>query len=273
MSQSTARRGLLVKEAVRSLNWVSGSFGESRPSSCPPTLQEEFMCDTWMVARDASLTSEHGHEKANVALQELLRGHSTCDVDFGPSTTLAPKNSHLVVSLSELEESGADLSRSKIVVKRAWLLRIRKTFALPWTGEVFEEKRCDVGLFLVQHKSGQQRMIMDCRGANLHFKSAPSVSLCISESLARIEVMLQDYVVYGTRKCHERFEKLAVSIGMTDVSNCFHRIRIFLSRYFAMLPVKAKSMNLVGCNNTWLFVQVTGSTPLSLLPHPPNTQF
>ena len=36
-----------------------------------------------------SLTSEHGHETADVAPRELLRGHSPCDVDEGPSSTLA----------------------------------------------------------------------------------------------------------------------------------------------------------------------------------------
>ena len=40
--------------------------------------------------RDASLASELGHEKADVAFRELLRGHSTCDVDVDPSRTFVP---------------------------------------------------------------------------------------------------------------------------------------------------------------------------------------
>ena len=105
-----------------------------------------------------------------------------------------------------------------------------------------------MGLFCVKKKSGQQRVIMDCRGSNLHFNSAPSVSLCTSESLARIKVMLPDYVEYGTSEYHDPLEKLVVSIGTTDVYKCVHRLHIpeSLSRYFSMLRVKAESSNLVG---------------------------
>ena len=37
--------------------------------------------------------------------------------------------------------------------------------------------------------------------------------------------MLPDYVDDGTSEYHDGLEKLAVSIGMADVSNSFHRLR------------------------------------------------
>ena len=76
-------RATAVEEAVRGLNSLSRPAVECPPSSCSSTLQE-VMCDIRTLARNASLTREPGHEKADVALRELLRRHSTCDVDVGP---------------------------------------------------------------------------------------------------------------------------------------------------------------------------------------------
>ena len=56
------------------------------------------------------------------------------------------------------------------------------------------DKFCAVGLFFVKKKETQQRMIMDCRMANRFFQDPPGVSMCTSESLARIEVMLPETV-------------------------------------------------------------------------------
>ena len=57
---------MLVKEAVRSLNWLSGSHGEKY-------IQQLFancaMCDIRALSRDVSPMSENGHETADVALE------------------------------------------------------------------------------------------------------------------------------------------------------------------------------------------------------------
>ena len=94
-------------------------------------------------------------------------------------------------------------------------------------------------------------MIMDCRKANRFFRDPPGVSMCTSESLARIEVSLPESVDPRSAEGEARMRELSVHIGIADVSNCFHRLRIpvTLSRYFALPPVRAKAFGLVG---SWL---------------------
>ena len=60
----------------------------------------------------------------------------------------------------------------------------------------------------------------------------------------------------GKWEYHQRLVILAVSIGMTDVSDCFHKLRIpeSLSRDLAMPLVTAKS-ELRGANKRWLLIR------------------
>ena len=55
-----------MKEAVRSLNWLSESCGEGYTQ----TLHEVIICDIHALARDASFANEHGHERADWLLCE-----------------------------------------------------------------------------------------------------------------------------------------------------------------------------------------------------------
>ena len=64
------------------------------------------------------------------------------------------------------------------------------------------------------------------------------------EGLGRIEVVCDDTVFANSAA----LEALSVFIGLSDVRDCFHRMRvpIWLSRYFAWQPVPAYIVGLEG---------------------------
>eukprot|EP00439_Symbiodinium_sp_Y106_P076622 s190_g15.t2 len=90
-------------------------------------------------------------------------------------------------------------------------------------------------------------MITDARLANLCFKAAPGVSLMTAESFGRFEVEFDDEIFASPEVC----SKLTAFIGLNDVKDCFHRLRVplWLSRYFAWEAVPAKT---VGLENTYV---------------------
>ena len=47
----------------------------------------------------------------------------------------------------------------------------------------------------------------------------------------------------------EAVEAISIHVGLSDVKDCFHRMRgpLWLSRYFAWRPVPAKTVELEGC--------------------------
>ena len=110
------------------------------------------------------------------------------------------------------------------------------------------QPRCKVGIFFVWKSSRTRlRMITDARLANLCFKAAPGVSLMTAESFGRFEVEFDDEIFASPEVC----SKLTAFIGLNDVKDCFHRLRVplWLSRYFAWEAVPAKT---VGLENTYV---------------------
>jgi len=104
---------------------------------------------------------------------------------------------------------------------------------------------CQVGIFFVWKSSKTRlRMITDARLSNMKFKDAPPVSLMTSEGLGRIELQLDEGLWQDESLCLA----LSVHVGLSDVENCFHRLRvpIWLSRYFCWSAVPAKTVGLVG---------------------------
>lgn len=74
--------------------------------------------------------------------------------------------------------------------------------------------RCQVGVFTVGKKSGDLRLILDCRRSNRRFRSPPGVELLTAEGWSRVEVELMS-------------DGLAdpLALGITDIENCFHRFK------------------------------------------------
>ena len=106
--------------------------------------------------------------------------------------------------------------------------------------------KSEVGILFVSKKNGSLRMIIDARPANDLMRKPPHTPLCNSEILSSIE---------SNSKCNLTFNDLTsacdvpVYMGMADVDNCFHCIRISesLGQYFC-LPTffTAKELGMVG---------------------------
>ena len=102
---------------------------------------------------------------------------------------------------------------------------------------------CKVGIFFVwKSNKTRLRMITDARLANRCFKAAPGVNLMTSEGFGRFEVCFDDNVFASP----EAILKVRVLLGLSDVKDCFHRMRVpmWLARYFAWEAVPAKVVGL-----------------------------
>ena len=80
------------------------------------------------------------------------------------------------------------------------------------------------------------------------FAAPTSEDLLTGEGLAGIEVELPAGVEAGTAAGDEMLERVQVSLGVSDVSDAFHRMRIPLepSAYFCLPEVTAEEMRLTG---------------------------
>jgi hypothetical protein len=87
--------------------------------------------------------------------------------------------------------------------------------------------RCksNVGVFCVSKKNGKQRLIVDARAANRHFRAPPSTCLSTAEQLADI------------RTTHDG----DLFFGFLDIMDCFYRYVIDeeYSQYFCLAPVSS----------------------------------
>ena len=115
-----------------------------------------------------------------------------------------------------------------------------------------KEVKETVGLFAVWKVKGKsQRLIVDARRANARFRTPPGVDLMSSESMARMEVEFTEEQL-GSRAAYcAAVEEARLYVGTADVKDCFHRMRIpgWLSEFFALPPVPAKTLGLQG---SWL---------------------
>ena len=106
-----------------------------------------------------------------------------------------------------------------------------------------------IGVFAVW-KSGKtrQRLIVDARRANQHFRAPPGVSLVSSEGLGKIEVELPEYVDVDTLFGQALLHDTQVYLGAADVKDCFHRMRMppWLRRYFCLPAVPASVVGMAG---------------------------
>ena len=91
-------------------------------------------------------------------------------------------------------------------------------------------------------------MIIDARRANQRMRNPPGISMCTTESLARIEVILHTRPGDDQGSLEQQLRLLQLTLGMADVESCFHRIKIDkgLAKYFGLLPVKAKDLGMAG---------------------------
>ena len=91
------------------------------------------------------------------------------------------------------------------------------------------QHEAELGIFFVHKKGGRQRLILDCRRTNARFVRPPGVELLSSYGLGKIEA-----------RGHLR--GIASHLGVGDVADCFHRLRLGggIRRYVCWPSIKAK---------------------------------
>ncbi|CAK0880972.1 unnamed protein product, partial [Prorocentrum cordatum] len=105
------------------------------------------------------------------------------------------------------------------------------------------------GLFFVKKAdSDKMRMIVDARRANAWFGVPPSVQLLSCEGFGRVEVKLPEGVAFGSARGEELLNGFKLFLGMTDVKDCFYRMRIpvSLAKFFSLPAAPAHVLGLEG---------------------------
>ena len=98
---------------------------------------------------------------------------------------------------------------------------------------------CELDVFFVHKKSGKIRLILDCRRANARFRSPPATELLRSEGFSNIEFD-------GTGSDKTDLEQLRLYLGVGDVADCFHRMRLkgSIRRFFCWPSLSAASLGI-----------------------------
>eukprot|EP00435_Cladocopium_sp_Y103_P042465 s504_g11.t1 len=262
-------------EAIAGLNWLAGF-----PDGCPDGSACDDLQRQVMARVDGLVNSQKPSgviDKPEAALRSLLRGGTPYDMST-PNENLAPYRYELV-SIPQDITGCPDLQDVLLPHDRHFLEQERELMLKPvveaeennsqayWDPALKHnprayrrlvkrlhqigyfvyttEPKCEIGVFFVWKSSKTKlRMITDARPANRLFRDPPGVSLMTGEGLGRIEVACDDSVFANSAA----LEALSVFIGLSDVRDCFHRMRvpIWLSRYFAWRPVPAYIVGLEG---------------------------
>ena len=100
--------------------------------------------------------------------------------------------------------------------------------------------------FVIKKGKALVRLVIDARASNRHFVAPPGVSLCSTEGMSRIEVQLPEHIPLDSPAGLRIIEQLLLSLGVADVADAFHRMRIpkALSRYFCLPAVSADELGL-----------------------------
>ncbi|CAK0868534.1 unnamed protein product, partial [Prorocentrum cordatum] len=262
-----SRIALEVNGIVDAINWMSEYDSQPGPAN---DMQRDVLARFEGLVRGRQPGAKLQEPQA--ALRELLRGRSPYAGRGGP-TTVASYSAGLVSmptdvsdcprledllhgeALTFLRERQERMLRESplptgvepyfdSVLKfnhkeyRGLVRRLLSAGILGWTLTPKER----IGMFFVW-KDGRRRLrlIVDARRANAHFRDPPGVELLSSEGLARVEVHVPDAGFSSYEDLRAALEAQQVCIGMADVKDCFHRMRIdsALSQYFCLPPVKA----------------------------------
>ncbi|CAK0823925.1 unnamed protein product, partial [Prorocentrum cordatum] len=273
-----SRIALEVNGIVDAINWMSGYDSQPGPAN---DMQRDVLARFEGLVRgrqpDAKL------QEPQAALRELLRGRSPYDGRGGP-TTVASYSAGLVSmptdvsdcprledllpgeALTFLRERQERMLRESPLPTdvepyfdsvlefnhkeyRGLVRRLLSAGILGWTLTPKER----IGMFFAW-KDGRRRLrlIVDARRANAHFRDPPGVELLSSEGLARVEVHMPDAGFSSYEGLRAALEAQLVYIGMADVKDCFHRMRIdsALSQYFCLPPVKAGAFGVTEVEGT-----------------------
>ena len=103
------------------------------------------------------------------------------------------------------------------------------------------------------------RLVIDARRSNGHFASLPAVDLLTGGGLAGSELELPSDVEIGSQEAYDILQGVCVSLGVSDVSDAFHGMRIprELSRYVCVGALTAAEL---GLTDTMLVGQLLDAT-------------
>ena len=281
-SQRLARKCQIqtkVIEAVEALNWMARQRKEFDAHSFhPDELQQQVLSRIEGLSTSASdLGTLDSIPSPEAALRELLRGRS--DYGLDQPTALAtcclerislPKSLEGAPCALDLLEGKArrflqcpeQMLRggfdNEAPFKPYWDPKLRRNQRmyhsfikkLHRAGYlVFTQKpKAHVGVFFVKKTDEKIRLIIDARGPNQLFQDPPGVDLLSSDGFARTEVLMPAGAVRGSEEYSSFLEAFSLSVGLSDVKDCFHRLRqpMWLSEYFCLLPIRASLLKLEG---------------------------
>ncbi|CAK0879112.1 unnamed protein product [Prorocentrum cordatum] len=265
----------LVSRALRSLNWLAGFKGAAASPSPGATTLDKHAALQQHLLREAlrrQAAAPQVMPKAEAALRELLRGQSVYETDLAPRNLVS-----YLPGMVSLPDSVLDCRFIEDIVSprcRSFLEENHKRMRLEPESVNFDSmprlymdpalKRnpksyCaflrdlagrgllgvtarpaeSVGLFFVAETNGAQRMIIDARRSNGHFRAPPGVQLLSSEGFGRIEIELPPGVLPSSVEGQRLLGAFAVYVATTDVKDCFYRMRVRegLGRYFCLPAV------------------------------------
>ena len=262
-------------EAIFGLNWLSGHRGCIPDGILVDGLQQQVMARVDGLVQCQKPSG--AIDRPEAALRSLLKGASPYDLGIS-NETLAPYQYDLVSVPQDIKgcpdladvldvhdrsfleqdrelmlKSASEVERSKLVPywdpvlkhnKRAYYRLVRRLQQIGYFTYTLDPK-CKIGVFFVWKSSRTRlRMITDARSANRLFKEPPGVSLMTGEGLGRIEVACGETVFSDP----DAIDALSIYIGLSDVRDCFHRMRVpqWLAKYFAWEPVPASLLGLEG---------------------------
>ena len=282
-AQKLARRAHAhqrVRDAISSLNWLAGhGFASYSGIHEPDQLQKDVIGRAQFLS---DLCNSKGEldtvPKPEAALMALLQGRSeygselpttlaVCDLErISLPETL--KNAPLAEDLLDEnarrylqypEQMLRPTQDDSYSFKPYWDPRLRshqrtykkfiqKLHAADYLVYTQNPKNF-CGVFFVKKSDGKKiRMIIDARGTNHMFAEPPGVQLLTSDGFSRIEVTVPEGLRPGTAEYEEYLSQRKVFIGLSDVKDCFHRLRQpkWLSEYFCFDGIPAKWVGMEG---------------------------
>ncbi|CAE7489577.1 unnamed protein product, partial [Symbiodinium natans] len=257
------------REALKALNWMAGYKEEFKNSQfSPDALQSEVI---GRVRYLAGLCQDKGElaeiPKPEAALKALLRGRSEYYSD--EPTTLAacslarislPESLHdapavesvlddearhylqspehmlkpgCETGLGEFQPYWDPLLRRDAKLYKKFIQKLNQAGYLVFT----QNPKSFCGVFFVRKSDGRKiRMIIDARGTNSMFRPPPGVDLLTSDGFSRIELNIPSHFVPGSADYDDYLDRHRISIGLSDVKDCFHRLRQprWLCDYFCL---------------------------------------
>ncbi|CAK0888695.1 unnamed protein product, partial [Prorocentrum cordatum] len=232
-----AQQGELLAELVVALNQLdAGSDLARRQCEGEPSRMQQ-LCLERLAESCAAMGAPPSDLSIEVALWELQVGaaYGGCDpvtaAPFVHDLVSLPAVGGAPVPLDQLLGKGGPEIARRFISTKDYLAFARRMGGANMLdsrldGDDFEE----VGLFTVWKKDGRQRLVIDCRGSNLHFAELSKTGLASGASFSAIELQ----------------EGEQLWTGGVDIADAFYNVGLpsDLRRFFALPRLRAGDLGL-----------------------------